>query len=108
MRYQSGRYISTSEAVWHILSFHIHERFPPVKDGQRVYFDHNNVTERVENPRNTKLMAYLKLRQEDIFAITLLYENTITCWTSYLKCLFRINYFTSKNFRSQKSILQRF
>ena len=70
--YQSGRYISTSEAVWRIglPSFRIHKRFPPVfqmdvhlENGQRVYFDHNrpNVRERVENPRNTVIMAFLKL-----------------------------------------------
>ena len=39
-----------------------------LENGQRVYFDHNNVRERVENPRNTKLMAFLKLCQEDNFA----------------------------------------
>ena len=79
MRYQSGRYVSNSEADWHILSFHIHKRFPPVfqmdvhlENGQRVYFDHNNVREMVENPRNTKLMVFLKLCQEDNFAKSLL------------------------------------
>ena len=72
MRYQSGRYISTSEAVWRILSFFMHKNFPPVfqMNGQRVYIDHNNVRERVENPRNTKLLAFLNLRQEDNFAKT--------------------------------------
>lgn len=28
--YQSGRYISTSEAVWRMLSYSVHEHFPPV------------------------------------------------------------------------------
>ena len=82
MRYQSGRYICSSEAVCRILSFLIHKRFPPVfqidarlENGQRVHFDHNNVRERVENPGNTKLMAFLKLCQEDNFAKTFLYED---------------------------------
>ena len=55
--------------------FHIHKRFPPVfqmdvyfENGQRVYFDHNNVRERVENPRNTTLTAFFKLCEEDNFA----------------------------------------
>ncbi|GFY59184.1 ATP-dependent DNA helicase [Trichonephila inaurata madagascariensis] len=28
--YQQGRYISSSEAVWHLLNFHIHQRYPTV------------------------------------------------------------------------------
>lgn len=43
--YQSGRYISTSEAVWRILLFNIHEHLPTVvhlaihlENGQRVFF----------------------------------------------------------------------
>ena len=77
-------------------------------DKEFVYFDHNNVRERVENPRNTKLMAFLKLCQEDNFAKAFLYEDAIKRTTNYLKCLFWINYLTSKNFRNQKSILQQF
>lgn len=44
-RYQMGRYISRSEAIWRIFSFPIHEREPSVQhlavhlvNGQRVYF----------------------------------------------------------------------
>ena len=45
VQYQAGRYISSNEAVWQILSFPIHERSPAVvhlavhlQNGQRVYF----------------------------------------------------------------------
>ncbi|CAH2100130.1 unnamed protein product [Euphydryas editha] len=31
-RFQSGRYISSTEAVWRILSFNIHERYPVTCD----------------------------------------------------------------------------
>lgn len=44
--YISGRYISSSEAQWHILEFANHESFPTVfhlaihlKNGQRLYFN---------------------------------------------------------------------
>ncbi|GFR16178.1 ATP-dependent DNA helicase [Trichonephila clavata] len=80
--YQNGRYISTSEAIWRILSFSIHERFPAVthlgihlENGQRVYFDPSNVRGVVENPRNTTLMAFFDLCQKDEFAASLLYEE---------------------------------
>ena len=91
MRYQTGRYISTSEAVRRILSFLIHKRFPPVfqmdvhlEKGQRVYFDNNNVRERIESSRNTTLIALLKLCQEDNFAKTLLYED-VSCYYTFDK-----------------------
>ncbi|GFX14944.1 ATP-dependent DNA helicase [Trichonephila clavipes] len=45
--YQQGRYISSSEAVWRLLNFPIHQRYPTVvhfwqyilKGGQRVYYE---------------------------------------------------------------------
>lgn len=55
-RYQMGRYISSNEAIWHILSFPIHERDPAVQhleNGQRVYFTEENVLQRAfEAPQN--------------------------------------------------------
>lgn len=86
--YQNGRYISTSEAVWRMLSFSIHERFPPVthldvhlENGQRVYFDPSNIQEAMDNPKNTTLMAFFKLCQSDEFATTLLYEEVPAYYT---------------------------
>ena len=82
MKYQSGRYISTSEAAWHILSFPIHERFPPLvhldvhlENRQRVYFNAENVIDQITNPKNTTLMAYFQLCQEDIFPKTHFYDE---------------------------------
>ena len=50
VKYQAGRYISSNEAVWRILSFPIHEPSPAVvhlavhlQNGQHVYFLESNV-----------------------------------------------------------------
>ncbi|XP_043467393.1 ATP-dependent DNA helicase pif1-like [Leptopilina heterotoma] len=86
--YQTGRYISTSEAFWRIFEFQIHERYPPViqldvhlENGQRVYFRPENVQDRVENPSNTTLMAFFKLCQSDNFAKLLLYCEVPSYYT---------------------------
>ncbi|CAF1544942.1 unnamed protein product [Adineta ricciae] len=78
--YQLGRYISSNEAVWRILSFPIHERYPTVvhlavhlENGQCVYFTEDNVHERVNEPPRTKLTAFFLLCQKDDFAKRLLY-----------------------------------
>lgn len=81
-QYQLGRYISSNEAVWQILGFSIHERYPAVihlavhlENGQRVYFTKDNVANKIENPQDTTLTAFFKLCQTDEFAKGLLYNE---------------------------------
>ena len=78
--YQMGRYVSTSEAIWRILGFDIHERYPTVthlsvhlENGQRVFFQEGNAQERAQTPPATTLTSFFSLCQEDEFARTLLY-----------------------------------
>ena len=78
--FQIGRYISGNEAVWRILNFPIHERYPTVvhlsvhlENGQRIYFNPNNLEEKIREPAKTTLTAFFKLCQNDQFAKTLLY-----------------------------------
>ncbi|XP_071582444.1 uncharacterized protein [Temnothorax nylanderi] len=78
--YESGRYISSSEAIWRILAFPIHERYPTIfhlavhlENGQRVYFNSKNLVERLSNPPQTTLLAFFELCKTDDFAKTLLY-----------------------------------
>lgn len=87
-KYQSGRYISSSEAVWRILSFPIHERHPPVmhldihaEGSQSIYFNPENVAERLVNPRRTTLIAFFELCGTDSFAKTLLYDEIPAYYT---------------------------
>ncbi|GBP60481.1 hypothetical protein EVAR_37517_1 [Eumeta japonica] len=84
-KYQAGRYISSSEAVWRILRFPIHDRFPSVmhlavhlENGQRVYFTEKDVIDKVLNPPKTTLMAFFELCQVDDFAKSLLYVEVPT------------------------------
>ncbi|GFQ97538.1 ATP-dependent DNA helicase [Trichonephila clavata] len=79
-RYESGRYISSSEAVWRILCFPIHERFPPVmhlsvhlENGQRVYFTEDNAIHKIIIPQKTTLKAFFEPCRVDNFVKTLLY-----------------------------------
>lgn len=87
-QYQMGRYISSNEAVWRILSFPIHNRYPTVvhlsvhlENGQRVYFTVENAQHRALNPPNTTLTAFFQLCQTDPFAKTLLYPDVPTFYT---------------------------
>ncbi|XP_044010203.1 uncharacterized protein LOC122853855 [Aphidius gifuensis] len=86
--FQNGRYISSSEAAWRIFGFTIHERSPVVfqlsvhlENGQRVYFTDQNARERLENVRNTTLMAFFELCSRDDFAKTLLYIEVSSYFT---------------------------
>lgn len=80
--YESGRYLSSSEAIWGIFAFPIHEIYPTVfhldfhlENGQRVYFNPNNLSERLSNPQKTTLLAFFELCKNDDFANTLLYSE---------------------------------
>ncbi|XP_063920741.1 uncharacterized protein LOC135135573 [Zophobas morio] len=55
---------------------HINIEYLHLENGQRVYFnpnDFNNVTEKVNNPQKTTLLAFFDLCKTDNFAKTLLY-----------------------------------
>ncbi|GFQ93146.1 ATP-dependent DNA helicase [Trichonephila clavata] len=87
-QYQLGRYISSNESVWRILSFSIHERYPTVvhlavhlENGQRVHFTSENVRARTMSPPPTTLTEFLTLCRNDTFARTLLYSEVPTYFT---------------------------
>ena len=87
-QYQAGRYISSNEAVWRILSFQIHERSPAIvhlavhlENGQRVYFTASNVQQIALNPSSTTLTAFFTLCQTGAFAKTLLYSEVPMYYT---------------------------
>lgn len=53
-------YISANEAAWRILGYPTHQRFPAVmhlhvhlQNGQRIYFNENNIREKLTNPPKT-------------------------------------------------------
>lgn len=82
---ENGRYISSSEAVWRIQAFPIQERFPTdfhlsvhLENGQCVYLNPNDssrLTDMINNPPKTTLLAFFDLCKTDDFAKTLLYVD---------------------------------
>lgn len=84
-RYQMGRYISSNEAVWRILTFPIHER-DPAAIHLAVHLDNGQrVAERTVTPPKTTLTEFLHLCQHEnnfgLFAKTLLYVEIPTYFT---------------------------
>lgn len=86
--YKSGRCISSNEAIWRILGFKIHERYPTVlhlavhlDNGQRVYYNSKNAKRRAENPPKTTLTEFFSLCRSDRFAKTLLYSEVAKYYT---------------------------
>ncbi|GBP75803.1 ATP-dependent DNA helicase pif1 [Eumeta japonica] len=74
------KYVSTNEALWRLLSFQIHERYPTVvhlavhlENGQRVYFTEANAAQRAERPPSTTLTSFFAMCEADPFAATLMY-----------------------------------
>ncbi|GFW47089.1 hypothetical protein TNCV_55421 [Trichonephila clavipes] len=65
--YQQGRYISSSETVWCLLNFPIHQRYPTVvhwavhlEGGQTVYYE--PTAHLIDIPPKTTLTAFLSLQ----------------------------------------------
>lgn len=76
--YLNGRYIGTSEAVWRLLDFSIHDRQPTIvhlENEQRVYFSVENIQHIVENPLKMTLTAFFALCNYDEFAKKVLYHE---------------------------------
>ncbi|CAF4947498.1 unnamed protein product [Pieris macdunnoughi] len=86
--YQSGRYVSSNEAVWRLLGFPLHERHPTVthlsvhlENGERVYFTEDNFHERLSTRPKTTLTAFFELCIRDEFARTLMYAEVPRYYT---------------------------
>ena len=66
------------QALWRIFPFPIHERFPAIvhlavhlENGLRIYFNNENLQDRVKKPPSTMLTSFLDQCKMDKFAKTL-------------------------------------
>lgn len=99
-KYEQGRYISSNEAFWRIFGFPIHptischptsfpiQRYPAIQqlsvhleNGQGVYFTTETAAQQAQAPKDTTLMAFFKLCQQDQFAKTPLYHQVPSYYT---------------------------
>lgn len=88
-KFQTGRYISSSEAYWRIYGFNIMEKYPPVnklalhlEDEQQIIFEEENAEDAVNRgPPITQLLAFFILNQTDIEAKDLIYPDIFTKYT---------------------------
>lgn len=94
--YENGRYISSYEAVWRIFGFPIHEHFPPVihlaehlENGQRIYYNQDNIAEILNNPPNTTFLTFFKLCKVDIFAKTFFNSDVSSYYVWYKNSHFK-------------------
>ena len=95
-QYVKGRYLGSSEAAWHLLSFKMQSQYPNVvrlgvhlHDEQFCTFRDDASAEDLCNlarPCNT-LLAWFKLNRSDAFARTLLYRDIPAHYTWVLLCL---------------------
>lgn len=87
--YREARYVGSMEAAYRLLSFPIHEHWPPVmqlavhlENGQRVFFTPENAQARAAaEPPKTTLTEFMHLCQSDEFAETLLYHEVPQYYT---------------------------
>ena len=106
VQYQAGRYISSNEAVWRILSFPMHERSPVgcslsgtfTEWSMCLFFGIQRATKSPEST-DTKLTAFFSLCKNDSFAKKLLYTEV----PSYTRGILKIKYLNVEKRVSQST-----
>jgi hypothetical protein len=82
-KYVDGRYVSASEATWRLFGFDLHNEFPRhqrlavhLPDNHAVYFhDNDNPNNVTVASKDSTLLAWFKLNQEDPGARNILYGD---------------------------------